>query len=139
MTGDEHQPQEIIPHIFVTIDFRFWCSQLLLNLKVATDFFILTFEPYIPADQINTMMLCSGHQPGTWFVWNARFGPLFKCRDQCALRKVFCQTDIAHDAGETRDQSGRFDPPDCIDRATEFSIHHRKNERLLSWTRRAIF
>src|SRR6266540_6698682 len=123
MTGNEHKPQEIITHVFITVCLMFRCSQLLLNLDITTDLFILAFEPHISADLINGMMFRGCHEPGTWFIRNTGLWPLLQCRDERTLGKIFRQTYISHHACESRDQPGGFDPPDCIDRALKIRIH----------------
>ena len=43
---------------------------------------------------------------------------------QKILRKVFGKTHIAHETCETRDESGGFDPPDCINGAMDIGKAH---------------
>src|SRR4029453_15163450 len=54
--------------------------------------------------------------PGARVVRDAGLGPLFERCDERVLRKVFGQPDIGNDTGQAGDQSGGFDPPDCVDR-----------------------
>src|SRR5688572_22810341 len=72
------------------------------------------------------MMFGGGHQPGAGFIWNAGLGPLLKRGDERALRKILRKTHVLHDARETRDESGGFYPPDCIDRTMGIRGHFRK-------------
>jgi hypothetical protein len=43
--------------------------------------------------------------------------PLRERRNEGVLRELFGETDVAHHAGETRDELRRFDAPDRLDRS----------------------
>ena len=51
--------------------------------------------------------------------------PLFQRGNQRTMSKVFCQPHIVDNARKTRDESGGFDPPDCIDGAMNIRKGHR--------------
>src|SRR5260221_715770 len=72
------------------------------------------------------MMLGGCHEPGAGFIGNARLGPLLERGDERTLRKIFCKTYITDEAREGRDQSGGFDPPDCINGAMDIRGGHGK-------------
>jgi hypothetical protein len=50
--------------------------------------------------------------------------PLLEGSDKGALCEIFGKTYIADEAREGRDQSGGFDPPDCVNRAMNIGKGH---------------
>jgi hypothetical protein len=43
--------------------------------------------------------------------------PQFECGDECFLREVFSEADVASEAGEAGDDAGGLDAPDGFDDA----------------------
>src|SRR6266566_155769 len=64
------------------------------------------------------------HEPGPRIVRHAGLGPLLERGDQRVLRQILRDADVADDACQTRDESGGFDPPDCIDGFSSRSTGH---------------
>ena len=53
------------------------------------------------------------------------FGHCLQCRDQGVLRQFLGDSDIAHDAGHTRDDAGVLDPEDRLDCLVRPRSRHR--------------
>src|SRR5258708_2854263 len=120
MTGDEDESQKVIAHVLIRIRVRvFWDADGLFKFKVTTHLFGLAFEADVAANLIDSMMLGGDHEPGAGFIGNAGLGPLLKGSDEGALREILGETHIADETREGRDESGRFDPPDCVNRAMD--------------------
>src|SRR6267143_1472432 len=85
---------------------------------------MLAFEKLIPAKVIDRPMLRRGHEPGAWVVWDARLRPLFERCDESVLRELLGEADVAHNAREASDDSGRLDSPDRVNRAMRVSSRH---------------
>ena len=123
MTGDEDESQEVVAQVFIQIRV-FWNTDGLFQFKVASHFFGLAFEADVAANEIDGMMLGGDHEPRAGFIGNAGFGPLLERGDERALRKILGETHIADEARKTRDESGGFDPPDCINGAMDIGKGH---------------
>ena len=81
------------------------------------ELFVLAIEQRVATHGVDRAMLGGGHQPGARIIRHARLRPLLERRDECVLREILGETDVAHDARQTGDQLRRFDSPDCVDRA----------------------
>ena len=78
---------------------------------------MLAIEKGSPPEQVNGPVLGGGHQPGAWVLRNSGFRPLLQRDHESFLRQVFCDTHIAHHAGQAGDQLRRLDSPDRINGA----------------------
>ena len=114
MAGHEHEAQQIVIDAVTRVDVR--DGDLLSDLELATKFFDLPLETCISPQQVDRAMLRRAHQPGARFVRDARLRPLLEGGHQGILRELFCEADVANDPRQTRDEPGRFDPPDRLDR-----------------------
>src|SRR2546421_10092540 len=85
---------------------------------------MLAFQKLIPAKVVDRAVLRRGHEPGAWVVRDARLGPLFERGDESVLRELLGKADVAHNAREAGDDSGRLNPPDRVDRAMRVSSRH---------------
>src|SRR6185436_4147064 len=123
MTGYEHESQEVIADVVVDCGVEIGHRHLLC-LELATELFVFPFEECSPAKQVDSPMLRGRHEPGAGLVGDAGLRPLFECGDERILREILGQTDVAHDAGETGDEPGRFDPPDSVNGAMDVGRGH---------------
>ena len=121
MTGDEDESQEVVAHVLIRI---FGNADGLFQFEVASHFFGFAFKADVAANLINGMMFGGDHEPRAGFIGNAGLGPLLKRSDKSTLREILGETHIADEAREGRDQSGRFDPPDCVYRAMDIGKGH---------------
>jgi len=85
---------------------------------------VLALEELVAAKEINGTMLGGGHEPGTRVLRDARLLPLLERGDESVLGEILGKTYIAHDAHETADEPGRFDPPDGINCAMYIGSCH---------------
>ncbi len=112
--------QEVIAYILIRIRIRvFWNADGIFQFKITSHFFGLAFEADVAANLVDGMMFGGRHEPGAGVIGDARLGPLLEGGNKGALRKIFGETHIADKAREGRDQSGGFDPPDCVNRAMD--------------------
>ena len=88
------------------------------------DFLVLALVQLAATQAVDAAMLGRGHQPGARIVGHAGSGPLFERGDECVLRELFGNADIAHDAREAGDEPGRLDPPDRVDFAMDVGSRH---------------
>ena len=96
----------------------------MFQFKVTPHLFGLAFEADVAANLINRMMFGGRHEPRAGFIGNASLRPLLEGSDEGALREILGETHIADEAREGRDQSGGFDPPDCVNRAMDIGKSH---------------
>ena len=69
-------------------------------------------------------MLGGGHEPGARVVRDARLGPLLERGDERLLGEILGEPDVAHQAGDARDQPRGLDPPDGLDGARDVATRH---------------
>src|SRR5579862_2807482 len=74
---------------------------------------------------IDRTMLRGGREPSTRAIRDARCRPLLKRGDECVLGKLFGQTEITDNPGDSGDDSGGLDPPDGVNRAMGIGGRHR--------------
>jgi hypothetical protein len=92
--------------------------------ELVCQLFVFAIEQLVAPEVVDGAMLCGGHQPGAGIPWDARFGPLLERGDQRILRQILGHADIPDDACEPGNETGRFDPPDGIDRAMSLGNHN---------------
>ena len=71
MTGDEHQAQEVVADVFVERGFEIRHADLLLDLELVAELFLLALEPRVAANQVDGAMLGGAHEPGARIVRDA--------------------------------------------------------------------
>ena len=85
---------------------------------------MLALEPLVATEEIDGAMLRGGHQPRARIVRDSRFRPLLERGDESVLREFLGEANVAHDPRESGDDSGRLDPPDCVDGAVCIGSRH---------------
>jgi len=97
---------------------------LLLGLELASDLLVLAIEARASAQVVDRAMLRGCHEPGAGVIRHARLGPLLEGRDECVLREILGEPDIAHDPCQAGDEPGGFDSPDRVDRSVYIGSRH---------------
>jgi hypothetical protein len=69
-------------------------------------------------------MFRSAHEPGARFVRDARLGPFLERNNKCVLSQFLGQTNIPHDACQTRNELGRLHPPNSVNGSMDFGAHN---------------
>ena len=124
MTSGEDEAEEVISDVIVECSFEIRHGPLLTGLEFASEFTVLLLEQLATAKAVNGAVLGSCHEPGARIVWDTGGGPLLQGGDESVLRELFSKANVAHDARETGDDPGGFDPPDCFDGAMCIGSRH---------------
>src|SRR6266850_7778206 len=128
MAGDEHQAQQIVADVVVhALDqggFVIRRRDLLLELHLAGELFMLALEKLVAPEMIESAVLGGGHQPGARVVGDARPGPGLERGEESVLRELLGEADVARHAREAGDDFRRLDPPDRVDRAMGGGARH---------------
>jgi hypothetical protein len=94
------------------------------ELGVATQLLGLALRDLRTAQPVDAAVLGRGHEPGARVVRDARLGPLLEGGDERLLSQVLGHSDVAHQAGDARDQPRRLDSPDGLDGACDVAARH---------------
>jgi hypothetical protein len=124
MTGGENEAQEVVADILVDRGIEIRRALSSTDLDLATQLLMLAFGELAPAKEIESAVLRRGHEPGARVVRDARCRPALKRGEECLLRQLLGQTNVAQDPGQAGDELRRFDPPDRVDRAMRIGGRH---------------
>src|ERR1700730_165735 len=124
MAGDKHQTKQVISDVIIIRDAEISHGHVLLCLKLATQFFMLSLEELVAPKVIDSPVLRGGHQPSAGIIRNARLRPPLQSSNESILRELFRHTDVANDASQAGDQPGRLDPPHGVDGAMGVGSRH---------------
>jgi hypothetical protein len=99
VTADEDQAEQVISDGVVEagIEVRhglFSCGE------VACQLFVFTLGDGVAAEQIDGAAFGGGGEPCRGIIGDTRLRPLFQGGDQCFLRQVFDEADVAGEAGQ---------------------------------------
>jgi hypothetical protein len=119
MAGDEDQPQQVVADVVIDVRFR---ERLRVRFHVASYFLKFLLVAGAAADQVDGPVLRGRHQPGAGPVRDALHGPLFQRDHQGILGEFLGRAHIPGDPGQRRDEAGRLDPPDRLDRGVRGRI-----------------
>ena len=124
VAGGEDQAQEVVVERVGGLRGEVGRVRLAAQLHVAPQ--LLGLAPvHVGAPQaVDRAVLGGGHEPGARVVRDARLRPLLQRRHERLLREVLGEADVAHEAGEARDEPGGLDPPDGVDRALDVGGRH---------------
>lgn len=119
MAGREDQGQELVAEIVVQgrLERR---DPVGLGIPLARQCQMHAIARPVATDCVDAAALGGGHQPGAWIGRNAFAGPIGQGCDDGILGEFLGAIDVAHDAGQTRDEPGpfkaknRFDRPPCL-------------------------
>ena len=95
-----------------------------LAVQLPRDLLVLALAHLVAADRVDGAAFGGGHQPGAGIGRNAGPGPFGQGDDQGILRQFLGKIDIAHDAGQTRDEPGPFDAKNRLDRPVRLACRH---------------
>ena len=123
MTGDEHQPQQIVSDVVVHRLIEPW-NRPLERLDLVAKLCVLAFEQLAATKPVNRATLGRRHQPCPRVPRNAVDWPLFEGSHERILRQVLGVTNVSHEAGEPGDQPGRLDAPYRLDGWKSFGGRH---------------
>ena len=126
MAGDEHEAEEIVAHVVVERRVEVRHGLLLLHLELVAEEVVLPREHLVAPHVVDGAMLGRGHEPGPGLARDAALGPALERGDECILRHLLGEPDVAHDSGEPRDDLGGFDAPDGRNRAMDVGSGHRE-------------
>jgi hypothetical protein len=124
VTRGEDETKQIVAHVVVDRGLDVGHVRFLFELDFVTELFVFALEPLVSTERIDRAMLRRGHEPRARIVRHARLRPTFERRHERILRELFRPPDVAHDPREARDEPGRLDPPDRVDRAVRFRGLH---------------
>ena len=127
MTRDEHQAQEVVAHFVVDRLYELRLRAPLPGLEFGPELLVLALGELAVAQVVDRPMLRGGHEPGARVVRDTRLRPPLQRGDQGILRQVLRDAHIAHDPHQSRDEAGRLDPPDRIDREMWVRRHGARN------------
>jgi hypothetical protein len=124
MAGDEDEPQQVVAD--VVIDVRL-LERLRVRFHVAPYFLEFLLVPGAAPDQVDGPVLGRRHQPGAGPVRDTPDGPLFQRDHQGVLGEFLRGAHVPGDPGQGRDEAGRLDPPDRLDRGVRGPVvRHRR-------------
>ena len=104
---------------------EFGRGRLLLRISFAADFLVFALDAayFCAASPVRDVSRYAiSHAPGLSGI--PEFGHCSKRGHQSILRELFGKSDVAHHPGQTRDELGRFDPPDCLNGAVCIGSGH---------------
>jgi hypothetical protein len=122
VTGDEDEAEEVVSDGIVEggVEVRhglFACGQV--TCQVACQVCVFTLGDGVAAEEIDGAAFGGCCEPCCGIIGNARLRPLFECGEECFLREVFGEADIAGEAGEAGDDARGLDAPYGFDGAMQ--------------------
>ena len=123
MAGGEDEPQEVVVERIVGRGRKVVVHRR-AELRVAAELLDLALMDLRAAKPVDPPMLGRGHEPRARVVRDARLRPLLQRGNQRLLSEVLCEPDVAHQAGDARDQPRRLDPPDGLDGPRDVGTRH---------------
>jgi hypothetical protein len=118
MTGDEDEAEEVVADGVVEGGVEVGHG-LFERGEVAGEVFVFALGDGVMAEEIDGASFGGGGKPSGGIIGDAGLRPLFECGDECLLREVFSQADVASEAGESGDDARRLDAPDGFDGAMQ--------------------
>ena len=95
-----------------------------LAVQLARDLLMLALAHLVAPDRVDGAAFGGCHQPGAGIGRNAGPGPFRQGDDQGVLRQFLGEVDIAHHAGQTRDEPGPLDAKGRFDRLVRLACGH---------------
>ena len=93
-------------------------------VQLARDLLMFALTHLVATDRVDGAAFGGGHQPRAGIGRNAGPRPFGQGNDQSILRQFLCKVDIAHDAGQTRDEPGPFNAKSRFDRLVRLACSH---------------
>src|SRR6185369_8197676 len=116
VAGGEDQPQHVVVDYLIECLVHRISEPLLLQVKIASNLFVLLQEHLPTTQTIDRTPLCRSHQPRSGLFGNTFVGPLLKGRNQRVLCKFLGDADIASDASYGSNEPRRLILPHRLDR-----------------------
>jgi hypothetical protein len=117
---NEHQAQQIVSDVVV----EGGEIRILDGQHLAPQLLVLSLQQRVTAETVDGTPLRNRHEPRSRIARDSFVRPLRKGSDECVSRELLGEVDVAHDARQRAEQSGRFDPPDCFDCTARLSGAH---------------
>ena len=124
MAGGEDEPQKVVVERVVGRGRKVLLISGRAQFRVAGELLGLALVDLRAPQPVDAAMLGGGHEPGARVVRDARLRPLLKRGDERLLGKVLGERDVAHQAGNARDQPRGLDPPHGLDGARDVATRH---------------
>ncbi len=124
MTCGEYQPQQIVANVIVQLLVALFVRRGVPDISFVAELLVLTLRKGLSTQVIYGAMLGRCHEPRARVMRNPRPGPLLKGGNESILGQFLCDTHIQHEPGKPGDQSGGFNPPDCLDCALSVWSRH---------------
>jgi hypothetical protein len=118
MAGDEDEAEEVVAYGVVESGVEVGRG-LFEGFEFAAELLVFAVGDGVAAEHINGASFGGGGKPRGGIIGDAGFWPLFECGYQSPLCKVFCQADVASEAGEPGDDARGLDAPDGFDGAMQ--------------------
>ena len=131
MAGDEDEAEEVVADGVVERGIEIGHG-LFEGFEFAAELFLFALGDGVAAEEIDGTAFGRGGKPCRGIIGDARLRPLFECGDECLLREVFGEADVAGEARESRDDAGGLDAPDGFDGAVVIGNGHRYRSHQLS-------
>ena len=116
MAGDEDEAEEVVADGVVESGVEVGRG-LFEGFEFAGELFVFALGDGVAAEEIDGAAFGGGGEPCRGIIGDARLRPLFQGGDECFLREVFGEADVAGEAGESGDDAGGLDAPDGFDGA----------------------
>ena len=102
MAGGEDQAQQVVADVIVQSGIEIRCRGVLRDFQLVAELLMLALEERAAAQQVDGAVLRRRHEPCAGIAGDTGRGPLFERGNQCVVRKVFCEPDVADDAQPAR-------------------------------------
>jgi hypothetical protein len=126
MAGDEDEPQQVVADVVIHRGHVRLAVCLLPCFHVAPQLLQFPLIAGTAPGQVDGPVFRGRHQPGAGPGRDSLGGPLFERDDQRVLRQLLRRAHVARDPGQARDEAGRFNPPDRLDRGPRGPVIRRR-------------
>jgi hypothetical protein len=124
VAGCEDEAQQLVAKIIVHGHFDHLGRVLGLGIQLPRDLLVLARAQLVATDRVDGAAFGNRHQPSAGIGRNTGPGPFGQGDDQGVLRQFLCKVDIAHEAGQTRDEPGPFNAKNRFDRLVRLACRH---------------
>ena len=124
VAGGEDEAQQLVAEIVVHGRFDRLGRAVDALVQRPRDLLVLALAHLVAPEGVDGAALGGGHQPGAGIGRNAGPRPFGEGDDQRVLRQFLGQVDIAHHAGQARDEPGPFNAKGRFDRLVRLACGH---------------
>jgi hypothetical protein len=118
MAGDEDEAEEVVADGVVESGVEVGRG-LFEGFEFAGELFVFALGDGVAAEEIDGAAFGGCGEPCRGIIGDAGLRPLFECGDECLLREVFGEADVAGEARESGDDARGLDAPDGFDGAMQ--------------------